>query len=86
MFESRWDFKPVRAGIFVEKEMKKSQAPSGAEYAAPTGLYLFWNWFYKDVAPTALGIALENSPAIYGWVKRPMNFSSPVRDGSVVSM
>ena len=27
----------------------------------------------------------ENSPAIYGWVKRPMNFSSPVRDGRSLS-
>ena len=51
--------------------MKRICRPDGAGF-------VFENWFYKDVAPTALGIALENSPAIYGWAKRPINFSSPV--------
>jgi hypothetical protein len=57
-------FKARRAGIFVENGIKKSQAPSGAEYAAPTGLEIFRSWFYKDVAPTALG-------KIVGLVKIP---------------
>ena len=51
--------KPVRAGIFVERQSKTNQAPLGAtssEYAAPTGLkFYLGSWFYKYAAPDGAG-------------------------------